>query len=136
MLNAVNLQTHAKTYDPPVENSAEKEPPSSQSDASLHIEKPPHDVVIQPPKSTLIKTTHNPNTRAAQHYSIVEDLAQASCAMSTLKVLQTCPIQWKALLLVIGGLDPTESNVSTFDTEHSAPRLSHKLAFQIQVTVM
>ena len=71
MLNVVNLQTRAKTYDPLVEKSTEKEPPSSQSDTSLHIEKPPYDVVIRPPKSTLRKTTHNPNATAAQHYSIV-----------------------------------------------------------------
>lgn len=136
MLSGVNLETRAKTYDPPVENSTEKESPSSQLDTSLHIEKPPQDIVIRPPKSTLRKTTHNPNARAAQHYSIFEDLAQAPCAMSALEVLQTCPMQWKTLLSVIGGLDPTDSNLIKFDIEHSAPRLSHQLAFQIQVTVM
>ena len=92
--------------------------------------------MIRPPKSTLKKTTHNPNARVAQHYSIFKDLAQAPYAMSALEVLQTCPVQRKALLLVIGGLDPTESNLITFDIEHSAPRLSHQLDFQIQVTVM
>ena len=71
-----------------------------------------------------------------QHYSIVEDLAQAPCAMLALEVLQTCPVQWKELLSVIEGLDPTESNLITFNTEHSAPRLSHQLDFQIQVTIM
>ena len=87
MLNAINLQTREKTYDPPVEKSTEKESPSSQLDTSLHIEKPPHDIVIRPPKSTLRKITDNPNARSAQHYSIVEDLAQAPCAMSSLEVL-------------------------------------------------
>ena len=95
MLSAVNLQTHAKTYNPLVEKSTKKEPPSSQPDTSLHIEKPRQDIVIRPLQSTLRKTAHNPNARAAQHYSIVEDLDQAPCAMSTLEVLQTCPMQWK-----------------------------------------
>ena len=136
MLSMVNLQTCAKTYDPSVEKSIEKEPPSSQPDTSLHIEKPPHDIVIRPPKSTLRKTTHNPNSMVAQHYSIVENLAQAPCTMLALEVLQTCPMQQKGILSVIRGLDPTKSNLITFDTEHSAPRLSHQLAFQIQVTIM
>ena len=90
MLSLINLQNHAKTYDPPVEKSTKKEPPSSEPDTSLHIEKTPYYVVIRPPKSTLRKATHNPNAKDAQHYSIVEDLAQAPCAMSALEVLQTC----------------------------------------------
>lgn len=131
MLSVVNLQTCTKTYDPPIEKSTEKEPPSSQLDISLHIEKPPHDIVIRPPKSTLRKTTHNTNAKAVQHYSIVEDLAQDPCAMSALEVLQTCLVQWKELLSVIRGLDPIESNLITFDIEHNTPSLSHQLAFQI-----
>lgn len=119
-----------------MEKSTTKEPPSSQPDTSLHIEKPHYDVVIRPPKSTLSKAMHNLNARATQHYSIVEDLSQAPCTMSSLEVLQTCPMQQKALLSVIEGLDPRESNLITFDIEHSAPRLSHQLSFQIQVMVI
>ena len=105
MLSAFNLQTRAKTCDPPAEKSIEKEPPSSQPDFPLHIE-PPLNIVIRPPKSTLKKNTHNPNARAAQHYSIVEDLAQAPFTMSALEFLQTCPVQRNKLLSIIGGLDP------------------------------
>ena len=89
MLSMVNLQTCVKTYNPPTEKSTKKEPPSSQPHVSLHIEKPTTDIVIRPRKSTLRKTTHNPNARAAKHYSIVEDLAQVPCTMSALEVLQT-----------------------------------------------
>ena len=134
MLSAFNLQTHAKTYDSLAENFTKKEPLSSQPNIPLHLEKYPHDIVIIPPKSTLKKTTHNPNAKAAQHYSIVEDLSEAPCAISALEVLQTCPVQHKALLLVIRC--PTESNLITFDIEHSAPRLSHQLAFQISFTII
>ena len=136
MLSVVNHETHSKTYDSLEKKYTKKEPPSSQPDIPLHIEKPLTDIVIRPPKSTLRKTTHNPNARVAQHYSIVEDLAQAPCAMSTLEVLQTFPMQQKSLLSVIGGLVPMESNLITFDTEHKTPRLSHQLTFQIQVMVM
>lgn len=90
-----------------MENSTKKEPPSSQLYIPLHIGKPPHDIVIRSPKSTLRKTIHNPNARATKHYSIVDDLAQAPCEMSSLEVLQTCHVQWKPLLSIIRGLHPT-----------------------------
>ena len=43
--------------------------------------------------------------REAQNYIIVEDLAQGPCAMSSLKVHQSCPTQRKTLLEVIGAQD-------------------------------
>ena len=135
MLSAINLQTHAKTYDSPTKKSIEKEPPSSQPDGSLRTEKPTLDIMIRPPKAILRKKTHNPNTWETQYYSIVEDLTQAPCEISALEVLQTCHTQCKALLSTIDGLDPRESNLIAFDIEHYTPRLSHQLAFQIQVTV-
>ena len=63
----------------------------------------------------LSKTKHNPNARAAQNYSVVEDLAQAPCAMSTLEVLQSCPTQRKALLSSIGAIDPNDTGLIMFD---------------------
>jgi hypothetical protein len=77
----------------------------------------------------------NPHARAAQNYNIVEDLAQAPSATSTLEVLQSCPAQWKALLKAIGGIDPTYTNLIVFDLEDHTPRLPPQLAFQIQVVV-
>ena len=65
----------ARNYDPPIEKSTDKETPSSQPDGSLHIEKPPLDIVTRAPKAILHKTTHNPKARASQHYSIIKDLA-------------------------------------------------------------
>ena len=62
-------------------------------------------MVLCPPKSTLRKAVFNPNSRAAQFYNVVEDLAQAPCAMSTLEVLQSCPTQRKNLLTALGALD-------------------------------
>jgi hypothetical protein len=77
----------------------------------------------------------NPHARATQNYSIVEDLAQTSSAMSALEVLKSCPIQRKALLKSIGGIDPTDRNLIIFDLEDHIPRLPPQLAFQIQVIV-
>ena len=79
------------------------------------------------------RTVHNPNARAAQNYNIVEDLAQAPCSMSALEVLQSCPPQRKALLDSLGAVDPADTNILHFDLAHSAPRLHHRIAFQIQV---
>jgi hypothetical protein len=77
----------------------------------------------------------NPHARVAQNYSIVKDLAQTPSAMSTLEVLQIFPIQRKALLKAIGGIDPTDTNLIIFDLEDHIPRLPPQLAFQIQVIV-
>jgi hypothetical protein len=55
--------------------------------------------------------------------------------MSSLKVLQICPTQRKALLKDISGIDPTDKNLIIFDLEDHIPRLPPQLAFQIQVIV-
>ena len=100
MANAVDLATRAKNY----EKQPEGEPPTHvgspslpQSNGPLTFEKTTFEAPSHPSKGTL-RCTHNLNACAAQHYSIVEDLAQASCAMSALEVLQSCPSQRKALL--------------------------------------
>jgi hypothetical protein len=43
------------------------------------------------PKGVLKLPAHNPNSRAAQNYLIVEYLGQTSCAISALEVRSTCP---------------------------------------------
>jgi hypothetical protein len=53
-----------------------------------------------PPKGTIRKLIFNPSARAAQKYNIVEDLAQAPCAMSMLEVLQNCPSQHRTLVII------------------------------------
>jgi hypothetical protein len=55
--------------------------------------------------------------------------------MSTLEVLQSCPIQQKTLLKSIGGIDPIDTNLIIFDLEDHIPRLPPQLTFQIQVIV-
>jgi hypothetical protein len=92
-------------------------------------------VIRPPPKGVIRKSSFNPHARAAQNYNIVEDLAQAPSAMSALEVLQSFPVQRKALLSAIGGFDPNDSNTIAFDLETHIPRLPHQLAFQIQVLV-
>ena len=89
----IHVSTRAKDYP----SSAGKEPEASSSappssSGPLHIERPSTETTIRPPpKGVLRRSSYNPNARAAQHYSIVEDLAQAPSAMSALEVLQSCP---------------------------------------------
>ena len=88
-----------------------------------------------PSKGALRRSSYNPNSCAAQHYSIVEDLAQAPSVMSALEVLQSFPSQQKALLSTIGGVDPTDSSLLTFDLENFTPRLQHQITLVIQVRI-
>ena len=57
------------------------------------------------PKGIFKKTLHNPNSRAAENYSVVEDLAQTPCAMSALEALQSCPTQRDALLAALVNME-------------------------------
>jgi hypothetical protein len=142
MFKTVNVTTRANTYDTPpgdkpngkaVDQPSNSTPPPSSN--PLQIEKPISDAVLRPPKSVIRKVVFNPNACAAQKYNIVEDLAQAPCAMSTLEVLQHCPNQCRTLLSAIGAMDPEESNLITFNLDYFKERVSHHLAFQIQVFI-
>ena len=70
----------------------------------LRIEKHMDKLEISPliPKGVLKNSGHNPNSRATQNYSVVKDLGHTPCAMSALEVLQSCPLQRKALLSALG----------------------------------
>ena len=99
MADVIDLATRAKNYkkQPEGEPYAHVDSPSlPQSNGPLTFEKITFKAPSRPSKGTL-RHTHNLNAWDAQHYSIVEDLAQASSAMSALKVLQSCPSQRKAL---------------------------------------
>jgi hypothetical protein len=135
--NEVVVSTRAKYYSPSKEKVDNIPPllvqppsPTSPPKGPLHLEQPGLDIVFCPhPKGVVQKYSFNPHTRATQNYSIVEDLAQAPSVMSALKVLQSCPTQWKVLLKAIGGIDPTDTNLITFDLEDHIPRLPPQLMF-------
>jgi hypothetical protein len=134
MVKSTAIYTRAKNYDSPKINSLPKDPSSTiPPNGPLTLDKLAIEPPLLPPKGVLCQTTHNPNAQEAQHYSIVEDLSQALCAMSTLEVLQSCPMQCKSLLSFIGGIDPAESNVISFDTNCNESPLSHQLELQIIV---
>ena len=96
-------------------------PSASPPSRPLQIEKPLFDSILHPPKRTIQKSTFNPSSRAAQNYNIVEDLAQAPCAMSALEVLQHCPSQHRMLLATISAFDPESSNNLMFNLDDHQP---------------
>lgn len=136
----INVATRSKYYQTPsltVAKEKEAAPSSSTpSSGPLHSEHPNHDSAIRPlSRGVLRKSSYNPNARAAQHYNIVEDLAQASSDMLALEVLQRCPSQQKSLLSAIGGIDPTNSNFICFDLENHVLCLPHQIAFLLKVII-
>jgi hypothetical protein len=85
------------------------------------------------PKGAFKKASHNPNARATQNYSVVEDLSQTPCAMSTLEVLQSFPSQRKALLSTLGSAETCNLGMIILDTTNLKPHLPYHVAFQIVV---
>jgi hypothetical protein len=84
----VNVATRSRDYSSSQAIPGLESPPPPL-EMNLQIEKPePLPRIL---KGVLKRSTHNPNARATQNYSIVEDLGQTPCAMSALEVLQMCP---------------------------------------------
>jgi hypothetical protein len=91
----IDIATHSRDYG------------SSKSITSLEAPPPPLEMNLwveksEPlphiPKGVLKNSTHNPNARATQNYSIIEYMGQTPCTMLALEVLQTCPSHRNALL--------------------------------------
>jgi hypothetical protein len=84
----VALNTRANKFDSTEgEPSSKDPPPTLPPNGPLTLEKPASEPSFHPPKGVLQWTIHRTNDRVGQNYIIVEDLAQALCAMSTLEVL-------------------------------------------------
>lgn len=121
------LLEHEILGTPPVEETLS----TSQSSGPMTVENPKLDIVLLPPKKFLPWPTHNPDGQASPNYGIVEDFAQAPCVMSALEVLQAFPVHHKALFAANGGIDPSDSNVISFDVDLSEPHLSYQPTFHL-----
>jgi hypothetical protein len=127
MFSGIDLTTRTTTYDTPtnpnkkkVTNGTPPDPyPTSVSppSGSLQIGKPTFDSILRHPKSAIHKSTFNPSSRATQNYNIVEDLAQAPCAMFGIEVLQHFPSQHRTLLATINAIDPESLNNIMFNLD-------------------
>jgi hypothetical protein len=85
------------------------------------------------PKGAFKKDSHNPKARAAQNYSVVEDLSQTPCAMSSLEVLQSCHSQRKYLLTTLGSTETCNLSTIMLDTTDLKPHFPYHVVFQIVV---
>jgi hypothetical protein len=125
------ISTRAHDYSKPstIEKGKEADLPS----LPLQIEKTLEEMMTRIPKGAFKKASHNSNVRAAQNYSVVEDLSQTPYAKSALEVLQSCPTKRKALLTALGSTETCNPGTIMLDTTDLKPRLPYHVAFQIVV---
>ena len=78
----IGLTTHSNTNDTILERVVHKGVANIPSTSTtppllgpLHIEKPIPDIVLCPPKSTILKSTFNPSTHVVENYNIFVDMA-------------------------------------------------------------
>jgi hypothetical protein len=121
------ISTRVHDYSKP--RASEKGKEAKIPSLPLQIEKMLGETMTRIPKGALKKASHNPNARATQNYSMVEDLSQTPCAMSTLEVLQSCPSQRKALLTALGSTETCNLGTIMLDTTDLKPRLPYHVEF-------
>jgi hypothetical protein len=125
------ITTRAHDYSKPSTSKKGKE--AELPFLPLQIEKTLGETMTHIPKGAFKKDSHNPNARATQNYSVVEDLSQTPCAMSALEVLQSCPAQRKSLLTTLGSTETCNSGTIMLDMTNLKPHLPYHVAFQIVV---
>jgi hypothetical protein len=126
-----HIATRARDYR--MSESTEKGKEATNPPVPLQIEKTMGETMTCIPKGAFKKDSHNLNVRAAQNYSVVEDLAQTPCAMSALEVLQSFPSQRKALLSTLGSAETCNLGAIILDPTDLKPRLPYHVVFQIVV---
>jgi hypothetical protein len=125
------ITTRAHDYSKP--STSEKGKEVELPSLPLQIEKTLGEMMTHIPKGAFKKASHNPNVRDAQNYSVVEDLSQTPCAMSTLEVLQSCSAQRKALLTALGSTETCNPGTIMLDTTDFKPHLPYHVVFHIVV---
>jgi hypothetical protein len=125
------IATRAHDYGMP--NTAEKGKEAENPSVPLQIEKTMGETMTCIPKGAFKKASHNPNVRAAQNYSVVEDLSQTPCMMSALEVLQSYPSQRKAMFDALGSTETCNLGTIMLDMTDLKPHLPYHVTFQIVV---
>jgi hypothetical protein len=94
------ITTRAHDYGKP--GTSEKGKEAKNPPLPLYIENTLGETTMHIQKGAFKKYSYNPNVRATQNYSMVEDFSQTPCARFALEVLQSFPSQRKALLASLG----------------------------------
>jgi hypothetical protein len=126
-----HIVTRAQDYG--MSKSAKKGKEATNPSVPLQIENIMGEIMTCISKCVFKKCSHNLNTRAAQNYFVVENLAQATCAMFALEVLQIFPSQRKDLLSSMGSSETCNTGVIILDLTDLEPFLPYHIAFQIVV---
>ena len=124
----VHLQTIWNQYGTTIEPT-DTSTTSTYKSVNAPLQLPPF------PHPPICRVANNTMARAAVSYTIMDDLAQTPIAMSALEVLRTCPTQRKVLLASLGAVDPSKSNLITFDIENGEPCMILTISFEIMVSI-
>jgi hypothetical protein len=125
------ILTRVHDYSKP--STSEKGKEAEIPSLPLQIEKTLGETMTRIPKGAFKKTSHNPNARATQNYSVVKDLSQTPCSMFSLEVLQSFPSQRKSLLTALGSTETCNPGTIMLDTTDLKPPLPYHVAFKIVV---
>jgi hypothetical protein len=131
MKGSIDIMTRTRDYRMP--NTPEKGKEAENPSLPLQIEKTLGETMTRIPKGAFKKSSHNPNARAAQNYSVVEDLSQTPCAMSALEVLQSLPFPEKGSVSCLRITETCNLGMIMLDTTDLKPRLPYHVVFQIVV---
>jgi hypothetical protein len=132
MKGSIDITTRTRDYRMP--NTSEKGKESENTHLPLQIEKMLGETMTFIPQGTFNNASHNPNTRATQNYSVVEDFSQTPCALSALEVLQSCPSQRKAMLAALGFAETCNPGMIMLDMTDLKPHIPYHVAFHIVVS--
>jgi hypothetical protein len=122
-----------RTHDYGMPNTSENGKEVENPSVPLQIERTMGETMTCILKGAFKKDSHNPNSRAAHNYSVVEDFSQTPCVMFSLEVLQSFPSQRKDLLTALGSAETCNSGTIMLDTTDLKPRLPYHVTFQIVV---
>ena len=134
MVHDTKVVTRAKDYGSSQPNPGkEPEPPGTPLRIEKLVDKP--EVSPRIPKGVFKCLRHNPNpnARAAQNYSVVEDLGQTPCVMYALELIHTFPPQRKSLLSTLGVADGSSPSVIKFETHGVQPFLPYYVSLLFHV---
>jgi hypothetical protein len=123
MKGSIDIEIRTHNYIMP--NTYKKGKEAKNPPLPLYIENKLGKKMTRIPKDVFKKASQNPNARAAQNYSVVEDLSQTPCAMSTLEVLQRYPFERKALLASLRSVETCNMGTIMLDTTDLKPHLPY-----------
>lgn len=120
------ISTRAHDYSKP--STSEKGKEAETPSLPLQIDKTLGETMTRITKGVFKKASHNPNARATQNYSVVED-SQTPFAISALEALQSFPSQRRALLSTLGSFETCNTGTIILEPIDLKPRLPYHVAF-------